>query len=367
MTYDYFKGNLLIELPERINESNSQQIKEEILEIMEKNPDCRPDLDLKNLKYISSSGLRAFLTVQKKWGHGQISLKNVTKDVNGILEMTGFDSIFHVSKMLHQCNIEGCKPIAKCINGSLYALKGGMMVKAFNPDISLEDVEQEIGMSQKALSCGVPTAISFSTVKCNDGFGIIYEELPGDSIATLLKKHPEAVLTYAKKMALQMKELHEIKILPDRLPSIKNRYREMLSFAKFKLKHDDWTQLNALVETIADTDTFVHGDLSLDKVFIIDDELVLMDMASCGYGHPTFDLQSLYASLVAIEIDHPGYCKEKFDLDPSICRKFWKLFSRYYLDADGVSEESSQTLSKMNQLLSRYCMLKEELLDTLHG
>ncbi len=367
MTYDYFKGNLLIELPERINETNSQQIKDEILEIMAKNPDCRPDLDLKNLKYISSSGLRSFLTIQKKWGKGQISLKNVSKDVNSILEMTGFDSIFHVSKLLHQCNIDGCVPIAKCINGSLYSLKGGMMVKAFNPEITLEEVEIEIGMSQKAMACGVPTPISFSIVKCNNGFGILFEEITGDSIASLLRKHPESAHTYAKQIALQIKELHEIKILPDRLPSIKSRYQEMLAFAKYKLNHDDWLQLNALIETIEDRETFVHGDLSLDKIFLVNDEIILMDMANCGYGHPTFDLQSLYASLVAIEIDNPGYCKEKYDLDPSICREFWKLFARYYLDIDGISEASSKTLSKMNQLLSRYCMLKEALLDTLHG
>lgn len=366
MTYDFVGDNLLIELPERINESNAAQVKEEILNIMEKNPGLRPDLDLRNLKYISSSGLRAFLSVQKKYGNGQISLKNVNKDVNSILEMTGFDSIFNVSKMLHQCNVEGSRVLARCINGKLYALKGGMMVKAFNPDISLEDVEQEIRMAQKAIGCGISTPISFSTVKCGEGFGIIYEEIHGDSIATILKKKPGALVSCAKKLAMYLKEIHEIKILPDRLPSIKDRYRGWLQQAKAKIPEDDWNQLNALVETLADLNTFVHGDLSLDKVFIEDDEIMLMDMASCGYGHPTFDLQALYASLVAIEIDNPGYCMQKLGLDPAVCRKFWKTFIRFYLDIDGLAEDSNEKLSKMNQIMSRYYMLKEELLDTLY-
>lgn len=366
MTYDFVGNNLLIELPERINESNAAEVKEEILAIMEKNPGHRPDLDLRNLKYISSSGLRSFLSIQKKYGEGPISLKNVTKDVNSILEMTGFDSIFNVSKMLHQCNVEGCKILANCINGKLYALKGGMMVKAFNPDISLEDVEQEIRMAQKAMGCGIPTPISFSTVKCGEGFGIIYEELNGESIASILRRNPGSMVSCAKKLATCLKELHEIKILPDRLPSIKDRYRGWLQQAKNKIPDEDWNQLNALVETLSNLDTFVHGDLSLDKVFIVDDEIMLMDMASCGYGHPTFDLQALYASLVAIEIDNPGYCAQKLGLDAGLCRKFWKSFERFYLEIDGLTEDANEKISKMNQILSRYYMLKEELLDTLY-
>ena len=362
------KGDkLIITLPERINETNAAQIKDDLLDLIVKQyPEKTPELDLADLKYISSSGLRSLLGVQKKYNKGKLTLRNVNKDVYSILEMTGFDEIFNVSKTLKQVNIEGCDLISTSINGRLFSLKGGIMVKVFNPDITLDQVEQEIRMSQKAIACGVPTPISFSTVKCGECFGIIYEEIPGESLASILLKNPDKVVAYAKRFALFLKELHEIRIAPGTLPSIKERYRSWLDQARNLLPENEWGQLKALVEAMSDLDTFVHGDLSLSNVYVTEDEMMLMDMSSCGYGHPTFDLQALYASLVAIEIDNPGYCITTLGVGGNTCRSFWKVFIKFYMMSDDITESISEKITMMNQLLERYYILKERLLDTLH-
>ncbi len=362
------KGDkLIITLPERINETNAAQIKDDLLDLIVKQyPEKTPELDLTDLKYISSSGLRSLLGVQKKYNKGKLTLRNVNKDVYSILEMTGFDEIFNVSKTLKQVNIEGCDLLSTSINGRLFSLKGGMMVKVFNPDITLDQVEQEIRMSQKAIACGVPTPISFSTIKCGECFGIIYEEIPGESLASIILKNPDKVVSYAKRFALFLKELHEIHIAPGTLPSIKDRYRSWLDQAKNLLPENEWGQLKALVEAMSDLDTFVHGDLSLSNVYVTEDEMMLMDMSSCGYGHPTFDLQALYASLVAIEIDNPGYCITTLGVGANTCRSFWKVFIKFYMMSDDITESISEKITMMNQLLERYYILKERLLDTLH-
>ena len=51
-------------------------------------------LDLKNLIYISSAGLRVLLSAQKKMQkHGTMKVINVCEDVMEVLEMTGFADI----------------------------------------------------------------------------------------------------------------------------------------------------------------------------------------------------------------------------------------------------------------------------------
>lgn len=51
-------------------------------------------LDLKNLEYISSAGLRVLLSAQKKMQkHGTMKLINVCEEVMEVLEMTGFADI----------------------------------------------------------------------------------------------------------------------------------------------------------------------------------------------------------------------------------------------------------------------------------
>ena len=53
-------------------------------------------LDCADLDYISSSGLRLFLTMQKAANakQGQLTLKGIKPDIKEIFDITGFTSIF---------------------------------------------------------------------------------------------------------------------------------------------------------------------------------------------------------------------------------------------------------------------------------
>ena len=54
-------------------------------------------LDLKDLEYISSAGLRVLLTAQKKMQKvGLVKLKNVREEVMDVFEMTGFADILTI-------------------------------------------------------------------------------------------------------------------------------------------------------------------------------------------------------------------------------------------------------------------------------
>ena len=54
--------------------------------------------DLNDLKYVSSAGLRVLFAAHKTMDkqQGKMSVKNVSKEIMGILEMTGFYQIFNV-------------------------------------------------------------------------------------------------------------------------------------------------------------------------------------------------------------------------------------------------------------------------------
>lgn len=56
-------------------------------------------LDLRELKYISSAGLRVLLTAHKKMQRvGSMKLVGVCEDVMDVLEMTGFADILVIEK-----------------------------------------------------------------------------------------------------------------------------------------------------------------------------------------------------------------------------------------------------------------------------
>ena len=54
-------------------------------------------LDLENLVYVSSAGLRVFLSTQKRMNNvGELKLINVVGDVMDIFEVTGFSDILNI-------------------------------------------------------------------------------------------------------------------------------------------------------------------------------------------------------------------------------------------------------------------------------
>ena len=360
MEYTIDDGVLIVTMPERVNENNAQEIKTGLGFLVQGNQDCDMVVDCRKLRYISSSGLRGLLNAQKKTKAKKITLKNVHKEVYEILEMTGFVDIFDVHRSAPSVSIKGCEKLSESINGATYRLQKGVMVTVFRESVSHEEVDEELGLAKKALTYGIPTAISFTTAKVDGRYGIIFEDVNSLSVAQIVSKHPMKLIEYAREYARMVKEMHETEVPQGSLPGIKERYLEWLSKYEQIVSPEKWKGLKAMVQSMADSNKFVHGDLNLNNVFELDGELIVTDMASCGYGHPIFDLQALYASLVAIELDNPGYCEKTFGVTAKNCRRFWKVFIRTYL---GANEDDSVEEKRMNQLLTQYYILKEDLLN----
>lgn len=72
----------------------AQQEVEPLLE----NADKTIILDCTNLDYISSSGLRLFLTVRKEAGAkgGKVIIENINEEVRKVFMMTGFYNLFDI-------------------------------------------------------------------------------------------------------------------------------------------------------------------------------------------------------------------------------------------------------------------------------
>ena len=54
-------------------------------------------IDLTDFEYISSTGLRVLLMMQKKYGRGDaLSIRNVNDEVMDIFNVTGFTKLLHI-------------------------------------------------------------------------------------------------------------------------------------------------------------------------------------------------------------------------------------------------------------------------------
>lgn len=84
-----------IELTGRLDTLTSPQLEEALKEVPEDTTELV--LDLKELEYVSSAGLRVFLNAQKGMtDKGTMTLKNVNDEIMEVLEMTGFTQILTI-------------------------------------------------------------------------------------------------------------------------------------------------------------------------------------------------------------------------------------------------------------------------------
>ena len=88
---------LTIYLEGELNSYNSEEAEKELEEILKNNSFKSIVLDLENLNYISSAGLR--IIVRLKQQHDDTSLVKVPKGVFDIFEMVGFQNIIKIEKL----------------------------------------------------------------------------------------------------------------------------------------------------------------------------------------------------------------------------------------------------------------------------
>ena len=85
----------VIEIAGRLDTTTAPVLDKTISADISENSDLT--LDLKNLEYISSAGLRVLLSAQKRMQKsGSMKLRNVCEEVMDVFEMTGFADILKI-------------------------------------------------------------------------------------------------------------------------------------------------------------------------------------------------------------------------------------------------------------------------------
>ncbi len=94
---NYSGSKTLVVVEGRLDTTNSEEFEKKMTPLMTgSNPDI--EVDCKDLSYISSSGLRLFLTLKKSVmaRGGELVLKTLRPDIKEVFDMTGFSKIFKI-------------------------------------------------------------------------------------------------------------------------------------------------------------------------------------------------------------------------------------------------------------------------------
>ncbi|SEQ40013.1 TIGR02172 family protein [Lachnospiraceae bacterium NE2001] len=329
-------GTLVIYLGDHIDTNNAPEWEKDIMAAIEANEGKHVNFDAEKLEYISSSGLRVLMKAIKKLKQ-DAEITNVSRDVYEIFDITGFTNMFDIKKALREMSIEGLTLIGSGFTGDVYRLDDETVLKVFHKNVDYNTmISKENEKAHNAFLAGIPTAIPYDIVKVGDCYGTVYELLNAKDMVNVIEDDKEHLEDYIRNFAETVRKMHDIKIEDDKFESVRGNSMKGLPWLASILSEDELSKVKAFYENIPERDTFIHGDCHLGNVMVQDGEMMFIDLATAGKGHPIFDLTSMYS----VFVDRPkaaAYMPPSPLLEPFTSEeieKIWKLFLSSYLGTD---------------------------------
>ncbi len=354
----YLENNILTVFPQgRIDSSNASSLEDEIENIRKDHPSAQLRLDLEDLTYISSAGLRVILRLRKS--APALSLINVSPEVYDIFEMTGFTEMMDIRKAFRQMSVEGCEILGEGSNGVVYRYNDELVVKVYRDPDALDDIEAERTLARKALILGIPTAIPFDVVKVGESYASVFELLNAKSFTKLIRENPDDIEHYVKLYTDLLKTIHSTEVDPKDMPDGKAVALNRAKYLRDYLDPAVYDKLIALTEGLPERHTMIHGDYHTNNVEMQNGEVLLIDMDTLSYGHPILDLANMYMCYVGFgELDH-GISERFLNLPYDLVSRIWGLATRLYLETD--DEESIKAMTEKAAILAYSRLMRRTL------
>ena len=352
---------LIIFLDGRIDSNNAAAVEKSVREIINENVGRELIFDVDELRYISSAGLRILMKFSKVAAK-KITLENASKEIYDVLDMTGFVRLFDVRKKLREVSIEGCAQVGTGLSSKVYRLDSDTIIKVYDEKVPLYKITREIDFAKKAFLAGLPTAISYDIVRCNGRYGVVFEMIAnavtvGDALSANDGADFDAIM---KKFAALMKAMHTTEIDPknDGFTSIKDTWLDWATGMKKYYTSEEFAALEKMIMSVPDRNTIVHCDFHAGNTLWQDGEVVVVDMADVGYGHPIFDFAAgAFHALVSYRDD----LQKSLSLSQANIIRFWDSLLKNYFQTD-----DEKILRELNDVFKAFAYLRSALFPMKH-
>lgn len=336
MKYSTTENLLTLWLEGRVDSANAAAVEKEIETIRTENPTEGLELDLEDLEYISSAGLRIILRLRK--AVPLLKLVNVSPAIYDIFEMTGFTELMTVERAYRKLSMEGLTFIAGGSNGKVYRLDDDTIIKVYRDANALPDIQRERELARKAFIMGIPTAIPYDVVKVGDSYGSVFELLNAKSLSALMNDEPENFEKYVQIYAGLLRTLHATRMKPGELPDMRDTALKWAKFLRGHLPEESFDKLMSLVEAVPEDDRMLHGDFHIRNVMMQNGEALIIDMDTLCVGDPVFEFGTVYLACIGFTELSDDEFNPFLGISNAAAAKVWDRTLELYFD--GKSSEA---------------------------
>ena len=345
-----------------VNASNAADLQKEVEAALQASPDANVIFDANGLTYISSAGLRFLLSIQKRIGKSKVTVQNTSKDVYDIFETTKLTDLMNVEKKPRPIKTEGAQIVGKGRSSTVFRIGPESIVKLYTAGVPLAKIKQEMDLAKKAFVAGVPTAISYDLVKDGDSYGVVFEMLDdadtvGHSITANMDKFDEIT----KKFVDVYRAIHHADIEHmGGFASLKETWRKWADgmHSDDGFNDDETKRLHEMIDMIPDRSTMVHCDYHAGNVMYQRGEIVVIDMADIGFGHPIFDLagNAFHARYSGSETRQKVHGMNRENM-----LRFWDTLLSFYFDT-----KDRKVLEELKEMCDSFGLLRGALFPRKH-
>ena len=316
----------------RIDSLNAGETESEINRLRTENPAASLTLDMGEVSYISSAGLRVILRLRKE--EPSLRIVNVSSELYEIFDMTGFTEMLPVERAYRTLSVEGCEVIGRGSNGEVYRLDRDTIVKVYFNSDALPDIQRERELARRALVLGIPTAIPYDVARVGDSYGSVFELLNAKSFGKLMVAEPENRDTYIRLYVDLLKTIHGTEVKKEDMPDMKAVALRWAEFLRDHLPAEQAEKLVSLVRDVPEDLHMLHGDYHIKNVMMQDGEVLLIDMDTLCYGHPVFEFASIFLAYRGFsELDH-GVTERFLGIPYELAGEIWDKTLRLYFETE---------------------------------
>lgn len=289
-------GNVILQifLPERIDNTNIDEFREALNNLISENTFQRIILEASNLSQISNVGIR-YLVKLKRSGI-DFEIVRVDPKLAETLFRFNLDSIIPIFTEDSTVYTKNLPVLFENIHYITYQLDKDKALKVYK-DISKRELamKEKHSLQEGFLLC-IPTLLPYNYVKTMKGnYGLIYELPKASNYETLILKNPEKEDEYLNEFINATKEIHNIKV-PNYTSKadIKEKEIEYL-YDLGIIDENELKHLYNFYSYIPDEMNFLHEDLAFRNFIKTDEgENLFININDIAYGHPILDIYRLY-------------------------------------------------------------------------
>ena len=317
MRFKTVNSNVTFYVSGRIDGNNAAEIEKELHTVMDGIAPASEKviIDMEDLDYISSAGLRVLLKLRKRADiiNKNVEVVNVNDAVYDIMEMTGFNEILSVQRALRKISVDEKNHIRSGVNSDIYHLDNETVVKVFNKNRGLEFIQDIKANARELFALGIPTTMSFDTVKVGDRYGIVYEKMNTPTLAKMAEKDPAKCEEYGRMMGRLLKTLHETEDINNEFENYTDKVTEWIDILEERcgdfITPEIAEKMRSVQRAFSRKNVIIHGDFHEGNVMLQDGELMLIDIDDISCGNPAFDLISNFLNHDFIAENAPNAAK----------------------------------------------------------